>query len=250
MPTNHLNFTRRIRLTREQVVVRVQPGPPATFDADLDLPQPPRLPESARVFVEAYRGAVRMRFDFGTVGRVMKPLLSQRVLSEFDDQIHLRFRVKVTDVADTPGKILAWANNIKPRGPDGEEIDDPLPWKHEDLDGRVWDIRFEGESGPIGLIDRSLAVQTTVQDDAFIAAVYPEALRRILVQALIHEQRSGEEETYWFTPWYRGYLKGRLRMRDLPDDINGRWQWIEDAVAAFGREFRVLNYWKRAKGDA
>lgn len=250
MPVKRLNFTNRSKLTREQANVLVHPGQPATFEAVLNLSHLPESAGTARVFVEAYHRTTRMRFPFGTVASPAPPPLHELRLTEFPDWKDVSFRVKVTDVTDSPGRIIAWANNIHPKGPDDDKQNDLVRWKDADLGGRLWDIEFD-EKGPVVLVEKTVGHATVGQDGRFIAVAYPEILRRSLGEALLVEKTTGDDPEHWFTAWNKGYLTEKLGLPTVPPDANDieqRRDWIEQAVAAFGSQFKLVDQWLTASG--
>ncbi len=250
MPVKRLNFTNRTKLTREQANVLVHPGKPASFEAVLQLSHLPESASTARVFVEAYHRTTRMRFPFGTVANLTPPPPLELRLTEFPDWKDVSFRVKVTDVSETPGRIIAWANNIRPKGPDDDLQNDLVRWKDADLNGRLWDIEFD-EKGPIVLIEKTVGHSSVGQDPRFIAVAYPEILRRSLTEVLLVDKTPGDDAEHWFAAWTTGYLKSKLGLPPVPedaDDIEQRRDWIERAVEAFGRHFKIVDQWLAASG--
>jgi hypothetical protein len=248
MPVRHLNFTNRSKLTREQANVLIHSGNPATFEAQLSLSHLPETAGAARVFVEAYHRTTRMRFDFGTVAKIASPPPHELRLTEFADWKNISFRVKVTSVSELPGRIIAWANNIHPRGPVDDPQSDLVRWKDTDLGGLLWDLEFD-ERGPVVLIEKTLGHATIGQDGCFIASAYPEIFRRALSEAVLADRTSGDDPDHWFTEWSRDYLTAKLRLPPVPQDANDveqRRDWIEQAVTAFGRQFKVIDQWRAA----
>lgn len=248
MPVKRLNFTNRSKLTREQANILVHPGKPATFDAVLNLSHLPDSAGTARVFIEAYHRTTRMRFPFGTVANLTPPPPLERRLTEFPDWKDVSFRVKVTDVTESQGRIIAWANNIHPKGPDDDRQNDLVRWKDAELNGRLWDMEFD-EKGPVVLVEKAVGHATVGQDGQFIAVAYPEILRRSLAEALLVDKTTGDDPEHWLTAWNNGYLNGKLGLPPVPEDANDieqRRDWIEQAVAAFGREFNVVGSWLAA----
>jgi hypothetical protein len=253
LPTKRINFTSRKRLTRDHANVVIHPAAdpaaPATFDAQLDLEFLRPDADSARVFVEAYHQTTRMRFDFGTVAAVTALPPVDRRLLDFPDWKDVRFRVKVTDIAKSPGRILAWANRIKPKGPDDQDQPDLVRFKDADLYGLLWDIDFDDE-GPVVKIERSMGgAQKIGRDDRFIAAVYPEILRRTLEQALLVEKRTRDDTESWYELWFDGFLKAKLSLNTEPppDNERGRREWITDAVGRFAQKFQTVECWRSAE---
>lgn len=249
MPIKRMNFTSRKRLTRDEANVVIHPAAdpaaPATFDVDLDLA--PLRPEAneARIFVEAYHQTTRMRFDFGTVAAPVIPPPASRRLVEFTDWRDVRFRVKVTDVTSAHGRILAWANRIRPMGPEDQDQADLVRFRDAELDGLLWDLDFD-DDGPVVLTEKNAGgAQRIGRDDCFIAAAYPEVLRRSLERALIDEGVSHDDSEHWFGRWYDGFLKAKLNLSPPPppDQKDACKEWIVDAVRAFARRFQIAQHW-------
>lgn len=250
MPVKRLNFTNRSKLTREQANIVIHPGKPATFEALLNLTHLPDSAGTARVFVEAYHRTTRMRFDFGTVAAIKPPSSLELRLTEFPVPKDISFRVKVTDVTDAPGRLVAWANNIRPRGLDDDKQNDLVRWKDAELDGRLWDMEFD-DNGPVVLVEKAVGHATVGQDGRFIAVAYPEILRRTLEHVLLHEKLPLDDTESWFAPWYKSYLFGKLGLPPAPEDasdVEQRRDWIEQAVSAFGKQYKVADQWMAATG--
>lgn len=250
MPVKRLNFTNRSKLTREQANILIHPGKPATFEALLNLSHLPDSAGTAKVFVEAYYRTTAMRFYFGTVAAINPPSQPDLRLTEFSDYKDVSFRVKVTDVVESPGRIIAWANDIDPKGPDDDKLNDLVRWKDDDLEGRLWDVEFD-KDGPVVLVERSVGHATVAQDGRFIAVAYPEILRRSLAEALLVDKIPGDDPEHWFTKWSKGYLTQKLGLPPVPvdaSDIQQRRDWIEQAVVAFGSQFKIVDQWLVASG--
>lgn len=258
MSVKRINFTNRRKLTRDHANVVIHPPlegeGPATFDAQLDLALLRPDADAARVFVEAYHQTTRMRFDFGTVGAVIPPPREQRRLDEFDDWRDVLFRVKVTDVTDTRGRLIGLGDQIKPGNPEENPQLDLVRFKDADLFGLLWDMSFD-DHGPVVLIERAAGGANTVgREEPFRAAVYPELLRRTLQKALLEDAVPHDDEAHWFKEWYDGYLHPKLGLSPPPPpDSDGPCrEWIDDAVRRFAGHFRLAEYWPadRAEGGA
>lgn len=142
------------------------------------------LPPESLVFVEAYRQTVWMRFAWGTVGALQAP--ADRTLAEFDSTEDILFRVRVTSLG-TPeephGLLLAEADRICLRGPEEteENRDTIFPVVPTELGDELWKVSFENER-PRLLVNLRAAgnyKQFTLHP-AFIALVYPAAMREVL----------------------------------------------------------------------
>jgi hypothetical protein len=259
MPIRRLNFTKRLKLTRERVAVRLSPkaaGQPRTFDVTFNLPE--GLPGNARVFVEAYRSspAARMRFDFGTVAVRTPPAMDARRLAEFGDDLPPLFRVKVTDAQDQPGRLLADATGIKAADPD-EKPDRRkgiLHIHHRDLEGLVWELDFDNPGyEPTLWIDKAADPARELGHDAkFAALVYPEVLRATLVKILVDDPDLAEDAAGWGRRWFEfaralpGMAGDEVRPDDDPEDKRA---WIGRAVRQFARQRDFGLAFRPAPGD-
>lgn len=247
MPIRRLNYTKRKKLTRDQVRIRLTPngdGRPRTFHADLTLP--PDLPGDARVFVEAYRSspAARMRFDFGTVDAVRAPAPDEARLTDFNDDLPPPlFRVKVTDAREAPGKLLAEAHQIRPFDPD-EKPDQRrgilfTAWRH--LDGTVWELDLDGTVGPQLFIDLTADPNHELPGRTYFKAlVYPEVIRRVLTFVLIENDGAYVDDT---TSWHGRWLRFPREMYGFTEETppadaseEDKRAWIDDAVKFCARK--------------
>lgn len=248
MPVKRLNFTNRGRLTRDQANITIHPEPPARFTAKLDLSHLKKVAFSAKVFVEAYQRTTRMRFNFGTVGNIEHPTEYESRLTEFEDWRGVSFRVKVTEMGEFPGRIIAWANNIHPKTPDAQSQTDLVLWRDAELNGLLWDLDFT-ERGPVVLIERDVGVSNVTGDGRFIASVYPEILRRTLEHAFLVEREAFDDSESWVYPWIHDYLRDRLGFDSPPPDVGNADEvrrWINRAVHEFGRQHDLARLWLAA----
>jgi len=255
MSVQRINFTHRSRLTRDQDNVTIHPDgdeKPATFEARLQLDKLPDAASDAQVFVEAYHQTTRMRFPYGTVSALQEPPIDQRRLTEFDDWKDVRFRVKITDVKEAPGRMLAWADRIRPKGPDDQDEPDLVRFRDANLLGRLWDMEFD-EIGPVVLIEECLGAQQVGRDDRFRACVYPEVLRRTLEYAFLDEQMSYPDPGHWSTTWVDGFVKAKLNLKpspalgsDDPADLPAIRDYINLAVETFARKHQMADLWAQS----
>lgn len=239
MSIRRLNYTKRKRLTLDQVRIALSPagqGRPRTFSADLNLPS--GLPGDARIFVEAYRSspAARMRFDFGTVAALQPPAAEHCRLTEFDDDLPPPlFRVKITDTNDQPGRLVADAQRLRPLDPD-EQPDRQrgiLYTQWRDNDGPVWELDIlDDRRGPVLYIDQTAdpdrVLPSTLQFKAF---VYPEIIRRILTEVL-DDQDSSEDPEGWQRAWlnFPRQRFGFMVPAPTDNDDDLKKGWVDDAV--------------------
>jgi hypothetical protein len=245
MAIRRLNYTGRKRIRREDVSISLngKPGEIATFDANLTRLAEYKLPDSARVFVEARLQTRWMRFEFGTVGAITPT--ADRRLTEFDSTDGVLFSVKVTASADKAGKLLAEADRIPVRFPgDVEERRSPLlPVKSEDIGHEVYRVDFTGTE-PVLLVNRAAGDKDTLaRSPMFMALVYPAALREILTRILHIEgiDDLDDDGDNWEARWLR-FAASLPGMGSVPaKDGDDQDQWINDAVAAFAKHQTMLD---------
>lgn len=239
------NYTQRKPLHRKQTQFSLTPAKEAeagvrSFDAQIELPD--KLPNDARVFVEAYRGSppARMRFDWGTVAELTEP--EDRRLTDFaNDPRPPLFRVKVTDVSEHPGRLLADGSQIRATDPD--ETPDTkrgilyTVWGNNH--GPVWTVNFDFDEGPQLVIDEKADPdhQLPLRKE-FRALVYPEIIRKVLTYLLFGEDDGGEGALHDDTlDWPKRWLyfpRDAFGFTDTPPptdaDRDKKRDWINDAV--------------------
>lgn len=244
------NFTGRRRIEQERVefeVTEATDGGPASFNATLDFAGM-GLPADAPVTIEAYRRRMAMRFPWGAVGELTPPL-DRRLVSVPDNP---SFRVKVA-AADGSGLLLAMANRIRPRR---EERRGSLLWvKPSDALGKeVWRLEF-GDGNPTLLINSNVSgLDSAVRNDgAFQGLVLPEAMRAVLVRALIVDDADLEDDEGDWSEWLafaRSFHDETLPSgEDGGGDRAAKMTWIDAAVAAFTQKhFRASDIYESALG--
>lgn len=239
MPIRRINFTQRQRIHCGDIgiVLRRDNHGLVFFDASLDLSSYGFAPD-ARLFIEAYRQTTMMRFDFGTVS-VPTPA-TDRYLTDFESEAEIMFRVRVTAVSERPGVLLGEADQLRPRNPD-EEPDQRislLPPVPADLGEEVWRIDFE--AAPILLVNRNLPDwKQTVRSETFRAFVYPAAFREVVHRILFLEGHTTTEDmSDWRSRWllFTTRIPGAGGVPKAHDEYD---DWIENAVAAFARQFTL-----------
>lgn len=238
MAIRRLNYTERRRITREQARITLHDTPDGmSFDAALNFAGK-RFPDDARVFIEAYHRTASMRFDFGRAMQPEPPV--SRLLTEFTDPSAILFRVKVTAASSGAGKLLGAADSLRPSA-DGEQPDDRvplLPVVADDLGDEVWKVSFD-DSGTTLLVNRRMENwNETIRSPFFRAAVFPAAAREILTRITqIEGITSGDDAEDWRSRWIQFATSipgaGAVNHDDLAE-------WVDDAVAAFARQNRLL----------
>jgi len=250
-----LNFTGRRRIPRDRVDIEVYDGQPRTFDAAIDL-DGTSLPSHAAVFLEAMcagSNAVE-RFHFGEVGNIVPP--QDRCLRELDGK-NVFFALKIVDRNERFGRLLGIAEHIRPQRAGKQTAAGRrgiLPVEPKELGQRLWRLEFTDHEVYLyvnkdvpELVDR---VRT---DPLFYAVVYPEVVRRVLMQAISENVDIEEDDDHWPVLWLR-FGKNLHPMRDTPPTHDAteeeREEWVEDVVEAFCKSHTVRDkYIAAASGN-
>ncbi len=248
MAVRRLNYTgrRRLRHADTSVTIRDQDDEPPRFDASVNL-QNYDLPEDALIFVEAQRQTSFMRFRYGTVAHPR--LQDSPALTEFDSPDGVLFRVKVISAGDPDGLILAEADKIRPRKPEEEEEDRVplLPARaSSDLGQQVFQVDFGDR--PILLVNADLGDwQAVARHPVFASLAYPTALREILTRILrVEGYFDTDDPELWQSRWLR-YASLLPSVPEPPgeDDQDRIDDWIDEAVQAFCRQFKMTERFSR-----
>lgn len=247
MPIRRLNYTARKRIARSDVdvIIRARDTDKPYFDATIRLSEY-GFPADARVFIEAYRQTILVRFDFGSVSVPKTP--ADRSLTDFLTVDDVLFRLKVTAASGRPGMLLGEAEQLRPREPNEEpQYRLPLlPVVPMDLGQEVWRIDFQG--GTSLLVNRNLRDwRQTAASNAFRGLVFPAALRQILERVLLIEDYSTTDDPLdWRSRWlqFAAHIpgSGAPPPRDAGEEQVS--DWIENAVSAFARRFNLYTLYE------
>lgn len=232
------NYTGRKKIARYRIPVscKTHESGHYTFDISVNLERM-KLPEDAKIFVEAYYRTSYMRFDWGTVGAIKPP--ENNLIDGIEEGIIPFFRVKVVE----DGIIRAAADRISPSLPEDEEKEKTslLPVEYRDLGNTVWKLELDEE--PVLLLNNTIdgIREAARSDPMFLSLVYPEIVRRILYEAVIKRGFTDDEDD-WENRWVN-FAEG-LGVSEPPEGIdeaatNDKEQWIDDAVSAFSREIKA-----------
>ncbi len=206
------------------------------------------LPETARVYVEAYHRSGYLRYDFGTVGKLRIP--ADRTLGSISASAMPLFRVKVVDKTGTHGRILASVDKIRPASEDNQPVDSRslLFVEYDDLGHTVWQLDLDGDWPVLRLnhtVDEISLIASS--DNRFLSLVYPEVLRQILTRILIVDEHTDPDcDDDWPSLWLK--LASSLPGMSVPFQTSkaGRQAWIENAVEAFCANFNLLDKFHQA----
>jgi hypothetical protein len=206
------------------------------------------LPFGASVYFEAYHRTAYRRFDFGTVGERRLP--EDRYLKNFPEYVVPLFRVKVVDRASAHGRILASVDKIRPETIEREHAGSQslLYVEYGDLGQRIWELDLDGDWPVLRLNRQATDIGLVASgDDRFMALVYPEILRQILVRIIIDDEHTDPDcDDDWPSLWLK--LSCNLTNSSVPSsgDEEDKKEWIEKAVNAFCESNIIMERFNRA----
>ncbi len=248
------NYTgrRKIKRTHARIDLRRDGKGQRFFNISLQLTDM-QLPETAHVYVEAYRRTAYQRFDFGTVGKLIAPM--DRRLFHFSDVAIPLFRVKVVDRTGSHGRILASVDKIRPESVDGGLATGSrslLFVEYDDLGSIIWQLDLEGD-WPVLKLNRKVDEISLIAgcDNRFLPLVYPEAFRQILTRVvMIDEHTDPDCDDDWPSLWLK--LACTLPGMGAPPQVGRTDQqnWIDKAVEAFSANNKLLEMFNQSIRDA
>lgn len=185
-----------------------------------------------------------MRFSCGSVGRFVLPEDTILRAIPYSDTVY--FRIKVIDETGRHGRLLAYANQIKPSDIEGGKGSHKsiLPVNYQaDIGQQVWKLSFEGPA-PVLLINRKVENgKSLLKSGEFRALVLPAILREIMNELVREYPESEADEENWSGQWMK-FTRKNLHVREKPVSEEGNEdeirEWVDDVVNAFCKNNTAL----------
>jgi hypothetical protein len=220
------NYTRRKRIPLDRISIHVTRTDHMleSFDAVIRLDDM-GLPDLAKVYTEIYHRTDLARYDFGTVGNIVRP--EDTGLSQLAHHEGLRFRVMVVDESGECGLILAIADKVRPSGI--VEKRSILPVEFRDLGRQVWKVNYDGDEPVLLLNERIPNIHNLARTDpCFHLYVYPAVIRDIFTHMFLVDGLNDLDGP--LMEWHSNWLK--FAGRFLPDDAWTQLQLQDDSFAS------------------
>ena len=197
------NYTDRKRITLDRISIDISKKDNNTeyFTANIKLDDM-ALPDSAKVYVEAYHRTNLMRYGFGSVGVISSP--EDTDLSQLANYENLRFRIIVVDESNERGLLLASADKIRPTAAYLKRS--ILPVSFDDLGRQVWKVDYSGDEPLLLLNERIPNIHNVARTDPrFRLFVYPAVVREIFTYMFLIDKVNDidEPEQEWHINWLR-----------------------------------------------
>jgi hypothetical protein len=223
-----------------------------TFDATLALEEY-EFPADVRVVIEAYRRASWMRFEWGTVARLVPA--PNRELTEFLHTQDVLFRVKVISEAGASGVLVGEADKLIPRladEPKRSKKRSLLAVRTGDLEDRLWEVDFNGRL-PVLVINREVVEGKSIaRSDPFFSMVMGAVVREVLTRTLFVDGTDEESDPDdWGTLWRR-FGESLTGGRPCPEveQEEERRDWIDQCVEGFARTQGLMRRYQESTEEA
>ena len=252
-----LNFTGRKKIPRNRTMVTLLDTDkfPHSFDIQINLSDF-GLPKEALVYVEAYKRASYMRFNYGMVGNLKIP--SNRDLIGIEAGTIPLFRVKIVDKSGQQGRIIAIADKIHPKGVE-DANNEKISLLHiefsEDLGDQVWRLDLTGDWPVVQVNNHLSSIKEIARSDAaFIALVYPEIVRQILNDIIESDQLDPKiDEDDWPSLWVNFVSSlpgvGSPPTGRNPNIKNDQTDWVENAVRGFCDKWHLFDQFQKLHAE-
>ncbi len=254
MITN-LNYTGRRRIPRSAIRIALAEDGDGHrfFDANVDL-DGLDLPDSARLYVEAYYKSSYMRFNLGTVAGRRSLTEGERRLTEVDAGDIVYFRVKVVDETSSFGRILADADKIAPETARVKQIP-LLPVQPYDLGELAWRVDFD-TGQPVLWVNNRISpriMEIVRTDSVWLSLVFPAAIREVLSRIFFVEDRDdpwSDDDPYalWLR-WGSDLIGSPTPQIDYDDEgalDTDKRDWVDQVVVAFSKQIHASDKYRRS----
>jgi hypothetical protein len=240
------NPTQRKSIATDKIVLSLnRKSIPMTFDCQIPELVGLGLPLDAKVYVEAYHQAVYMRFDFGSVGAFRPP--GDRQLSDFYDGAPVRFRIKVVDINDQIGRILADADDVRPSRPDEDVHTQTLVPIHlvGGMGQQIWRVEWDNNDPILELNQAQTGIKEAISSNSMYSSLVMPAVFREISSKVFGEDLEGETATRW------RLMVSRFQSDPFPDedDDAAKSDWLNVATHNYCEHFRFLDAWHRARSE-
>lgn len=231
-----INHTGRIRIDKSRVSLLLEEdGNSRRISGNINF-EGLALPPDALVYIEAYQQYALQRFSCGSVSDFALPANAR--LIEYDNDLPVRFKVKVVDVAGPERRLLAAARGIRASNeqPDADGREKLLPVVSRDLGDVPWRVNLYEDSLPELALNFHIpgCLDRIKSDPLFQALVFPSAIRSIL--SWIYWKGMIDENEDWVKRWLdfaRGIVGEEPPNGHDDAEVDN---WIEDVVSAFSRK--------------
>lgn len=235
------NYTGRKKLLTEKIKINESAKKGTKhFQASFDL-KDSGFPDDARIYIEPYFKSSFLRFDFGTIARILPP--DNTDVSDLPTTDQLLYRVKIVDEKFKHGLILATADikGTLAGNPDAGK-QSILPVDFVNLGNRVWTLDFRA-NGPVlavnSLLDK-INIREKIKQEEFFSLVYPEVIKRIALKLVKTDGFFEDDLSGWQAEWLTFFNEVLMQTDKPQNDDDSIEEWCNDMSDAFARRYEVF----------
>lgn len=243
------NYTGRQKLKHSDITINLEEVEGLRiFNASIDLEEY-NLPPEAVIYIEPYYKSSFMRFNFGTVGNFQHPDIP--AINDIPNSDIVLFRVKVVDESNIRGRILAIADQIRPKNLVEESVNkQSILWVDfgKDLGQEIWKMSFNNIMPTLEINNRlENSRELLKSDDSVFALIYPSAVKEVALK-LAFEEEFEDRGDGWQSLWMK-FIKLHLSVTHLPDDAvdEDKMNWVDDVASAFCHKYSVRKRFESSK---
>jgi hypothetical protein len=236
------NYTKREKINITDIRIElIESKPYRSFTANITLGDYNFQPNS-KIYIEAYSKAFVMRFFFGEVSNIQTP--ANTILSELPKDSMVLFKLKVVDESGYNGRIVGFADRIKPCGQDDDKNKKSILLLdfNSTIDPQIFKLTIDNEDLPKLEINNTIPnIREIVRSNrTFHALVFPVVIRQIAERIGFSKDEFDRHDGSWQDLWLT-YFKESLNCSVELEGINDDeiTHWADEIVSAFCRKEKV-----------
>jgi len=238
--TRRLNWTGRRLIRRSEYTATLTRHATDPVELNFSLTLDSATPENTQTILEVSDGFASMRFELGNPASLGQPVV--RRLDRIDPGGTPRARIKIVDIMNQPGRIVAASKSFRLLSEDDEGEDTGKcilsTESASDMHNSLWRLEFEEGSNPVLYFNGKLrGFRERLREGGELSAlVLPEALRQILY-AMRQDPGDDADTDTWQADW-RAYCQ-ELGCDDQPvtalddGDMEEYKEWVRNVVERF-----------------
>lgn len=178
-----------------------------------------RFPSSSRVVADISQRYHSVRGDLGVLGKLSGP--TRVDLSALDPHVPPKFRLKIVDQENRPGRLLGATSRFLPRlREDAHDAgaDSIIAVQAWSLGERLWRLDFEERDVPVLYYNEKLVgfKDSLVQDPVVSGLLMPEVVYRVLEELRLRGGEGTDDASTWQGQWLN-WIRRELGVSGEPD---------------------------------
>jgi len=236
------NYTKRDRININDISIDlIDSKLHRSFTANITLGDYD-FPPNSKIYIEAYSKAFVMRFFFGEISKIEAP--ASTILSELPKDSMVLFKIKVVDESGRHGRIVGFADKIKPCGQNDDKNNKSILLLdfNSTIDPQIFKITIDNDDLPKLEINNTIPnIREIVRSNkTFHALVFPVLIRQVAERIGFSKEDFDQGDGSWQDLWLT-YFKESLNCSTDIDGINEEEiiHWADEVVSAFCRKEKL-----------